>query len=52
VRDVSKVLEDLGLSPIPRIPRDLRMAGGILVVVDVILEHVKEAYDSRHGPWD
>jgi hypothetical protein len=35
VRDVSKVLEDLGMSPIPRIPK-----------------HMKEDYDSGHGPWD
>jgi hypothetical protein len=52
VRDVSKVLEDLGMSPIPEIPRDPHTAGDILGVVEVILEHIKEAYDSAHGPWD
>jgi hypothetical protein len=30
VRDVPKVLGDLGMSPIPRIPRDPRMDGYIL----------------------
>jgi hypothetical protein len=38
VRDVSKVLVDLGMPPILRIPRDLCMAGDILEVMDVILE--------------
>jgi hypothetical protein len=41
VRDVSKVLEDLVMSPITGIPRDPRTAGDIKGVVDVILEHVK-----------
>jgi hypothetical protein len=41
VRDVSKVLEDLGMSPITGIPRDPRTAGDIKGVVDVILDHVK-----------
>jgi hypothetical protein len=52
VRDVSKVLEDLGMSRIPGIPRDLCTAGDVLGVVDVILERVKAACDSGHGPWD
>jgi alpha-D-ribose 1-methylphosphonate 5-phosphate C-P lyase len=50
VRDVSKVLEDLGMSPIPRIPRDPCTFDDVLGVVDVILEDVKEAYDSGHDP--
>jgi hypothetical protein len=50
VREVSQVLENLGLPPIPGIPRDPRMAGDVLQAVDVILERVKEAYDSGHGP--
>jgi hypothetical protein len=49
-RDVSKVLEDLGMSPIPRIPRDPRTASGILGAVDVILQCMKEAYDLGHDP--
>jgi hypothetical protein len=47
---VSKVLEDLGMSPILGIPRDPCMVDDILGMVDVILECVKEAYDSNHGP--
>jgi hypothetical protein len=50
VRDVSMVLEDLGMSPIPGIPWDLQSASDILGVVDVILECMKEAYDSSHSP--
>jgi hypothetical protein len=50
VREVSQVLENLGLPPIPRIPWDPRTAGDVLGAVDVILECVKEAYDSGHGP--
>jgi hypothetical protein len=42
VRDMSKVLEYLSMSPIPV------MAYDILGVVDVTLEHVKEAYNSCH----
>jgi hypothetical protein len=52
VRDVSKVLEDLGMSPNPGILWDLRMADDVLGAVDVILECVKEAYASSHGPWN
>jgi hypothetical protein len=52
VRDVSMVLVDLAMPPIPKIPRDPRTTGGILKVMDVILEHLQEAYASNHGPWD
>jgi hypothetical protein len=50
VRDMSKVLEDLGMPPILGIPWDPRMANDILEVVDVILEHLQEAYASGHNP--
>jgi hypothetical protein len=50
VRNVSKVLEDLGMPPILGIPWDPRMANDILEVVDVILEHLQEAYASGHNP--
>jgi hypothetical protein len=50
VRNVSKVLEDLGMPPILGIPWDPRMANDILEVVDVILEHLHEAYASGHNP--
>jgi hypothetical protein len=33
----------------PPIPRDLRMAGDVLEVVDVILQRLQEAYASRHA---
>jgi hypothetical protein len=35
---------------IPGIPRDPRSASDVLGVVDVILERMKEAYDSGHDP--
>jgi hypothetical protein len=50
VRDVSKVLEDLCISSILGIPRDLRMASDVLGAVDIILECVMEAYTSGHNP--
>jgi hypothetical protein len=52
VRDVSKALEDLGMSPISRILRDPRTVDDVLGVVDIILERVKEAYDFSYDPWD
>jgi hypothetical protein len=52
MREVSQVLENLGLPPILRIPQDPCKASDVLRVVDVILECVKEAYDSSHSPWD
>jgi hypothetical protein len=50
LRDVSKVLEDLGMPPIPEIPRDSCMANDVLEQVDIILELLNEAYDSGHEP--
>jgi hypothetical protein len=50
--DVSKVLVDLGMPPIPGIPRDPCTAGNVLEVVDVILECLREAYASGHAPCD
>jgi hypothetical protein len=43
---------DIGMSPILVIPRDLRMVGDVLVVVDVILESQREDYASSHSPRD
>jgi hypothetical protein len=51
-RDASKVLVDVGMPPIPRIPQDPRMIDDILEAVGVILESLQEAYASSHGPWD
>jgi hypothetical protein len=50
--EVSQVLENLSLPPIPGIPWNLRTTDDILGAVDVILERIKEAYDSGHIPWD
>jgi hypothetical protein len=52
VKDVSKVLVDLGMSPIHGIPRDPRTIGDVLQVVGTIFESLREAYSSGHGPWD
>jgi hypothetical protein len=52
VGDMSQVLENLVMPPIPRISRDLHMASDFLGAVDVILECMKETYDSGHDPWD
>jgi hypothetical protein len=52
VRELSQVLENLGMPPIPGIPRDPRTVSDALEAVDVILECVKEAYDSGHDPCD
>jgi hypothetical protein len=38
--------------PFLGIPWDPHTAGDVLGTVDVILEHVKEAYDSNHDPYD
>jgi hypothetical protein len=40
VRDMSKVLVDLGMPLILGILQDPRMAGDVLDAVDVILEHL------------
>jgi hypothetical protein len=52
MRDVPKVLLDLGMPPIPVIPQDPCMAGDILEAEGVILESLREAYTSSRGPWD
>jgi hypothetical protein len=50
VREVSQVLQNLGMPPILGILRDPCTTGDVLEAVDVILERVKEAYDSGHCP--
>jgi hypothetical protein len=52
VKDVSKVLVDLGIPPIPRTPHDSRMTSDVLEAVDIIIERLQEAYASGHNPWD
>jgi hypothetical protein len=52
VRDISKVLVDLRMPPILRIPQEPCIAGDVLEMVDVILERLREAYASGHGSWD
>jgi hypothetical protein len=50
VRDISKVLVDLGMPPILGIPHDPRRASVILEVVGTILDCLWEAYVSCAGP--
>jgi hypothetical protein len=52
VRDVSKVLVDLGMPPIPGIPRDPCITIDILETMGAILEHLREHYPFSHVPWD
>jgi hypothetical protein len=52
VRGASKVLVDLGMPPIPRIPWDPHMTDDVLEAVGTILECLWEAYSSGHDPWD
>jgi hypothetical protein len=50
VRDVSKVLVDLGMPHISGIPPGPRVADDVLEVAGTILEHLWEAYASDHSP--
>jgi hypothetical protein len=52
VRDISKVLVDLGMPPISGISQDPCMTGDVLELVDVTLECLQEAYASGHCLWD
>jgi hypothetical protein len=52
VRDISKVLVDLGMPPISGISQDPHMTGDVLELVDVTLECLQEAYASGHFLWD
>jgi hypothetical protein len=50
VRDVYMVLVELGMPPIPGIPWDLRAVDDVLEVMDIILKHLREAYESGPTP--
>jgi hypothetical protein len=50
VRDVCKVLVDLGMSPILGIPQDPCTTDDVLEVVGTILECLQKAYAFGHGP--
>jgi hypothetical protein len=52
VGDVSQVLESRGMPPILGIPQDPRTVNDVLGLVYVILERMREAYDSGHNPQD
>jgi hypothetical protein len=52
VRDATKFLVDLGMCPIPRIPRDPRTADDVLEAVGIIFERLWEGYTSGQDPWD
>jgi hypothetical protein len=48
VRDMSKILVDLGMPLISVIPQDLCTAGDKLEALDIILECLQDAYASGH----
>jgi hypothetical protein len=48
--DMSKVLVDLSMPPIPGIPRDPRTVGDLLGAIDFMLEHLRETYATVHSP--
>jgi hypothetical protein len=50
VRDVSKVLVDLGMPPIPGITWEPRTTDDVLEAVGTILECMQEAYASGYSP--
>jgi hypothetical protein len=50
--DISKVLMDLIIPPIPGIPRDPRTIDNVLEVAGTILECLWEVYAFSHGTWD
>jgi hypothetical protein len=52
VGDISKVMVDLGVPPIPMIPHDPGRGSDILEAMGTILEWLREAHASSHGPWD
>jgi hypothetical protein len=52
VGDISKVLVDLGMPPIPGITQDPHTTGDIFDAMGTILECLQEAYTSNHGPFD
>jgi hypothetical protein len=49
---ISKVLVELGMPPIPWIPQEPGTAGDILETVGTVLEHLREANASNHGPGE
>jgi hypothetical protein len=50
VGDISKVLVNLVMPPIPGIPQDPRTTGDVLEVVGTILERLQKPYTSSHSP--
>jgi hypothetical protein len=52
VGDISKVLLDLGIPTIPRIPQPTRTASDVLEATGTVLECLQEAYASADSPWD
>jgi hypothetical protein len=46
--DMSKVLVDLSMPPIPVLPRDPCTAGDLLGAIDVMLERLLETYATVH----
>jgi hypothetical protein len=52
VGDISKVMVDLCMPPIPRIHKDPGRASDILEIVGTVPGCLREAYTSGTGPWD
>jgi hypothetical protein len=52
VGNISTVLVDLCMPPIPRSPRDPGKASHILEEAGTILERLREAYSFGVGTWD
>jgi hypothetical protein len=50
VGGISKVLVDLGMPPILRIPQDPGMVNDVLEAVGTVLECMREAHAFGHGP--
>jgi hypothetical protein len=52
VMEISDALVDLGMFPIRDIPWHPKTTQGVLVVVGLILELLREEHASDVGPWD
>jgi hypothetical protein len=48
---ISNALVDLGAFPIWDIPAHPESAQDVLIVANLVLEHLREEHASRAGPW-
>jgi hypothetical protein len=51
VMEISNALVDLGAFPIWDIPAHPESAQDVLIVANLVLEHLREEHASRAGPW-